>query len=128
MRPESSTPDPAAVLRAVQMAVHLPTGEAKRLSVQVVDRHGQMLASVTLRGADQAAFLKDMLQNVGAFDMVPAPLAAERGCDVLLQEAYQGGPAEQPSDLVRSGSANRWAARGGWLGDFPAVDTPIVTA
>lgn len=128
MQAETSAPDPAAVQRAVQMALHLPSDEAKRLRVQVLDRHGQLLASAMLQGADQAAFLRDMLQNVGAFDMVPPPLAAERGCDVLLQEAYQGGPAEQPSDLVRSGSANRWAARGGWLGDFPAVDTPIVTA
>lgn len=128
MHPESSAPDPAAVRRAVQMAVHLPSGEAKRLRVQVLDRHGHLLASAMLQGADQAAFLKDMLQNVGAFDMVPPPLAAGRGCDVLLQEAYQTRPAEQPRDLVRSATGNHWAVRGSWRGDFSAPGRPTITA
>lgn len=129
MQPETSTPDPAAVQRAVQMAVHLPSGEARRLRVQVLDRHGHLLASAVLEGFDQAAFLKDMLQNVGAFDMVPAALARERGCDVLLREAYASRPAEQPRDLVRTVPAGHWSSRATGRGDFAALEPPrTVTA
>jgi hypothetical protein len=112
MQPERSTPDPAAVHRAVQMALHLPTRESGRLRVQVLDRHGHLLASTVLEGPEQAAFLKDMLQNVGAFDMVPAAIASERGCDVLLREAHASRLAEQARDLVRPGSGGNWPGRG----------------
>ena len=129
MQPESSAPDPAAVHRAVQMALHLPATGSRRLRVQVVDRHGHLLASAVLQSLEQADFLKDMLQHVGAFDLVPAPLASERGCDVLLREAYATRPAEQPRDLVRSGAGGHWPARGTWRGDFSALEPPgTVTA
>lgn len=129
MQPETNTPDPAAVHRAVQMAVQLPVGEATRLRVQVLDRHGYVLASAVLEGFEQAAFLKDMLQHVGDFDLVPEALANERGCDVLLREAYVSRPDDQSTDLVRPGSGSHWVSRGPGHGDFSALEPPgTVTA
>lgn len=129
MQPEASPPDPAAVQRAVQMAVHLPAGEAGRLRVQVVDRHGHLLASAILQSLEQADFLKDMLRHVGAFDMVPPALAGERGCDVLLQEAYVSRTAQQPADLVRAQPGRKWSSHGTWRGEIPPMQFPrTVTA
>lgn len=70
------------------MAVHLPTRDRRRLRVQVVSRDGHLLAAGVLHGQEQAAFLHDQLQILGDFDVVPRALAEERGCDVLLREAY----------------------------------------
>lgn len=129
MQPATSPPDPAAVQRAVQMAVHLPAREARRLRVQVVDRHGHLLASAVLQSFEQADFLKDMLQHLGAFDLVPAALASERGCDVLLREGYATRPSGEPRDLVRAGSGGHWSSHGTWGGDLSAPKLPrTVTA
>ena len=117
------TPDPAAVHRAVQMALHLPTREGKDLRVQVLDRNGYVLASGVLAGFDQAAFLVDLLRTVGTFDVVPAALAIQRGCDMLLREAYSTKPPEVPDDLVRKGSGDQWPTGGGPK-DFSALQGP----
>jgi hypothetical protein len=90
MYTEVSTPDPAVVARAMAMAAHLPTAENAQLRVQVLDRHGYLLASGVLLGLEQAAFLRDSLRPVGTFHLVPPALARERGCDVMLVEAYLG--------------------------------------
>lgn len=86
MNLERTTADPAAVARAMQMAMHLPTQEGKHLRVQVLNRDGHLLASGVLEGFDQVAFLTDILRTVGTFDMVPPALAKQRGCDVMVRE------------------------------------------
>lgn len=101
MNADRPSADQAAVARALLMAVHLPTQENRALRVQVLDRYGTLLGAATLDGHEQVAFLLDVLQTVGAFDLVPPGLASGRGCDVMLRESYASRRPDLPADLVR---------------------------
>jgi hypothetical protein len=92
-------PDAAAVARAFQMANGLPTSERVRLRVGVLSADGAMIATGTLRGFEQAAFLRDQLQIVGFAEFVPPRALDALGCDLLLKHVRN--PDGQPADLLR---------------------------
>lgn len=95
-----TVPDPARVARAFAMAARLPTEESRELRIQVVSRDGHLLGSGVLQGDAQAGLLRDQLGILGSFELLPAPLARRRGCDVLLRQAAQDAPRLAP-ELVR---------------------------
>lgn len=103
----SKIPDPAGVARAFQMASHLPGDEQVRLRVNVLSSEGVMLAGGILSGFEQAAFLRDQLQILGAFECLPAHVARACGCDILLREG--AAPLPLSAELLRE--APRLAAR-----------------
>lgn len=95
-----TVPDPARVARAFDMAAYLPTEESQELRIHVVSRDGHLLGSGVLRGGEQAGFLRDQLDILGSFELLPAPAAQRRGCDVLLKQAAHD-PMRFAPELVR---------------------------
>lgn len=92
-------PDAAAVARAFQMANGLPTSERVRLRVGVLSADGTMIATGTLRGFEQAGFLRDQLHIIGFAEFVPPHPTDALGCDLLLKHV-QGVEGQAP-DLLR---------------------------
>ena len=90
------------VEHAFQMARGLPTHERVRLRVGVLSGEGLLIASETLRGFEQVAFLRDQLSILGYQEYLPSGGAQPWGCDVLLKRA--SGDADLGDDLLRSDS------------------------
>lgn len=105
--PAATPQDPAAIARAFQMAAHLPGEERVRLRVHVLSSDGVLLAGGILRGFEQAAFLRDQLQNLGFFECLPVGAARAWGCDILLRQAALD--VEGPRGLLR-GPPRSWPA------------------
>jgi hypothetical protein len=99
----NANPDIAAVQRAFQMACGLPTHERVRLRVGVLSADGLMISTGTLRGFEQAGFLRDQLQLLGFAEYVPPRAVDALGCDLLLKHVPEEGGA--PPDLLRPGGA-----------------------
>lgn len=96
-------PDVAGVQRAFQMANGLPTHDRARLRVGVLSADGLMISSGTLRGVEQAGFLRDQLKLLGFAEYVPPRPVDAMGCDILLKHVPQeSAPAP---DLLRSAGA-----------------------
>lgn len=112
MSPSSHSPDLPAVQRAFQMAASLPTGAERTIRVGVLAADGVLLASETLAGEEQAAFLSDQLKPLHFSEYRSARTARMFGCDLLLKHSPVG--AGMPDDLVRS-DGTKWPPRTGWV-------------